>query len=155
MFKWSQTARHPFRASRHDAPTAAAGHRHVEEDETQSHSEFTMVPNRIKASGRMCHEVGDGHFARNDEGDHACEESEHKQDTADKFNPSGDSSPGAAAAAWAAPWDDRTGVKVKELLRAVLEKEEADDNAQDAEHGWVPSVATSSWLESWPARDID
>jgi hypothetical protein len=121
-----------------DAPATAAGDEDVEKDEAESDGEFAFVLDRKKAAGRVHHEIGDGHFTREDKGSQAGEESERKEEAAEEFNPAGNEHERGQAALAAHRMIGRR--EVKEFLGAVLEQQQADDDAKDAEKDRLPAL---------------
>ena len=85
----------------------------------------------------MRHEVGHGHLARDHKGDEAGEESEHQQKAADQLKPCGNRHERRQSVHPHAVIRRR---EVKELLGAVLEKEQPDDDAKKAEEDRFPTL---------------
>ena len=75
-----------------EAPRSAARRGKIEKHETIKHGEFAPIAaahHGKKSLRRMDHEIGDGHFAREDESRDAREEADRQKDASDKLKNSG------------------------------------------------------------------
>src|ERR1700722_3461003 len=66
-----------------DAQGAAAREGEIEEDEAEQNRQLPLVHDRIERARRMRHEIGEGHFAREDERHDPGEGADEEQGGAD------------------------------------------------------------------------
>jgi hypothetical protein len=121
-----------------DAPAAAAGDENIEKDKAKRYGELAFVFDRVKTTRRVDHEVGDGHFTRQDERGQSREESKREEKAAEELNPAGDQHERGQTARVAHRMVRRR--EVEEFLRAVLEQEKPDDDTKDAEKDRLPAL---------------
>src|SRR5262249_42799413 len=110
-----------------EASHAASRHGEIEEHEAVDDSQLTRVQERKEAPRRV-REVFDGHVACQDERERTCEQ------------PSTINTPPTSSIMPLMPESDMgaTPVEGERFRRPVLQKQQADDNAQDTQHTWGP-----------------
>ncbi len=69
-----------------EAPFAAASDPEIEKDKAIDNCQLPAIEKREETSWRMCHEVGDRHVTRYDEGNGASEQTEGQQQAATNSN---------------------------------------------------------------------
>ena len=112
-----------------DAPGAAPGSGHVEEDEAVEDGGVADIEGRVEVLRRVNHPVGDGHIARENEGNEPREYSEKEEAAAKNFDnalPPQERQELRVTVRW------RCG-KSEELLRPVFDEDEGRDNPKKAE----------------------
>src|SRR4029450_6441461 len=112
-----------------EAPRARAGRRDAEPGEAEEHRRLTAIDERPKAARRMTHEVGRGHFPREDEGHRPGEEAEEHQRPADHLDHAGQTE---QRDEWNASSDLRRR-KAEELQGAMRDEEKGRDDPEDAQ----------------------
>src|ERR1019366_613265 len=113
-------------------------HEVQEENEAIKNRGVAAVEQREEALGGMRHEVGEGHVARQDEGDAPGEKADREQRASGYLDHAldPDQRPHGRLS-------HRRGRKSKKLGGAMLEKQEPDDDANDAE-GFRPILADAT-----------
>ena len=122
-----------------DGPVPAARHRHIEKDKAKRDRQLPVILHRVDAAGRMHHEIGDRHLPAGDESGQPGEKPEHEQKPADQFHRPRHHHHRRQAARPSTHWVIRRR-EVEELLRAVLEKEQPDHDAQNAQENRFPAL---------------
>src|SRR5262245_2294680 len=116
---WSALAAHGERAR--------PRRREEEPDEAVQHGELSAIQQWPRCPGRMRGEVGDRHLARQQERDGLEPEAEQCREAAEGLQDARDAELGCQ---WHLP--HRSHWNVEELLRAVRDEEQSDDDAQQA-----------------------
>ena len=91
-------------------------------------AEFPAIDERIERVRRMRHEIGEGHFAGEDERHDPGIGAHQKQGGADRFEEGRENEQAVQRG------DRGGGGKVEQFREPMLEKQEPDDDAQDAEN---------------------
>src|SRR6185437_9243768 len=108
-----------------DAPRPPAGRDEIEEDEAEQDRQFSAIGKRINRAGRVGHEIGEGHFAGENEGHDPRVGADQQQEAADRFEDGRENEEAAQRGAG--------NRKAEHLRQPVLKKQQRNDNAQNAE----------------------
>jgi thioredoxin 1 len=115
-----------------DRESAGACDEQIQEDEAVEDCCVTAVEQRVDAARRMEHPIGVGHFAGQDEGDGTGQEAHENQQAAEHLEDRAE--PEHREQRWQTA--GRSGGEAEQFLRAMGDKDQRCDNAQDSEHLW-------------------
>src|ERR1700677_702673 len=110
-----------------NAPGAPARKGEIEEYEAENDRQFPAVHDRVNRARRVGHEIGEGHFAGEDERNDPGVCADQEQESADRFEERRENQEAAKR------WDRGGGGKVEYFREPVLQEQKSNDNAQDAE----------------------
>jgi hypothetical protein len=116
-----------------DAPGAAAGDGEIQEDEAIEDGRVATVEYGEKTARGVRHEIGEGHFTRQDEGHRPGEQADQHQQAAEQFQHARQPRQREQFRAGIG-----RGREAQQFLGAVLHEQQGGDDAQDGEHSRRP-----------------